>query len=393
MQRSVRPYECSDPGRAKNAVATSRICYHDRAACGLVDCGAMKTVSRFEANLLRLLHGFLQQTPLQQASPLLDADLERPPCLSRDAVALVIDTLGKGTVLLLARRGGWRHERHLRGGQVIEGRLWERTPPTQLGLTFSRNTLDFLMWLTAKKSKNESAKWSNVTDVTDGDEVFLHLSYEGLRGSEIGPRLLRSSPFDRLALTWLHYPDDHGRAGIENEPDFRPWVEGCRTAVLEALQPVLMDRWIQMENEKGSITGWQQMRNVGQAQETALDAFLTVIEDAGRLDLARFLLWALRRVVTVNATAELWTRSLREAAPRLADRAETYRGALAFLRQLPRLQQWERRARTVGYFDEGYHASQLWLRDWEQVEGDLLTERAQAIVHDLDPMRQTEDPS
>ena len=57
---------------------------------------------------------------------------------------------------------------------------------------------------------------------------------------------------------------------------------------------------------------------------------------------------------------------------------------------LPRLQQWERRARSVGFFDEGYHASQLWKADWERFEGDVLTERAQAVIRQLDPMRQTE---
>ena len=45
-------------------------------------------------------------------------------------------------------------------------------------------------------------------------------------------------------------------------------------------------------------------------------------------------------------------------------------------------------ARGVGYFDEGYAASQLWKADWEQVQGDLMVERAHAIVRQLDPMRQ-----
>ena len=36
----------------------------------------MKSVSRFEANLLRLLHFFLHQAPIQQALQLLDAKLE-----------------------------------------------------------------------------------------------------------------------------------------------------------------------------------------------------------------------------------------------------------------------------------------------------------------------------
>ena len=68
----------------------------------------MKSVSRFEANLLRLLHYFLQQAPVQQALPLLEAKLDRPRCLSRAAVELVQDALAKGIMLLLVRLGGWR---------------------------------------------------------------------------------------------------------------------------------------------------------------------------------------------------------------------------------------------------------------------------------------------
>src|SRR3712207_2905243 len=98
----------------------------------------MKSVSRFEANLLHLLHYFLQQAPIQEALPLLEAKIDRPRCLSRDAVELVKDALGKGCVLLLVRLGGWRRERFLRGERPAEGRLWERTKPAGLGLSFSR---------------------------------------------------------------------------------------------------------------------------------------------------------------------------------------------------------------------------------------------------------------
>src|SRR5262245_50950508 len=101
----------------------------------------MKAVSRFEANLLRLLHFFLQQAPIQQALPLLESRLDRPSCLGRNATELVRDALGKGIVMLLVRAGGWRIERFLREEKPVEGRLWERTTPNRLGLHFSGNSL------------------------------------------------------------------------------------------------------------------------------------------------------------------------------------------------------------------------------------------------------------
>jgi FtsH ternary system domain X6 len=377
-----------------------------------------KSVSRFEANLLRLLHFFLQQAPVQQALQLLEAKLERPKCLSRNAVELVKDALAKGCVLLLAGRnpsrlGGWRIERHLRDERIVQGRLWERTPPAQLGLSFSRNTLDFLVWVTAKKLDEDKKGWQPIADLTLGDLLLLYFAYERLRNNEMGGNLLKQPPLDTHGLGWLAFPDDHARSGLTGQPDFKPWVTGLGACLLEAFQPALAERWVEMEVDKGNITGWQQMRDLGLAQERVLDAFLTVVEKEGRYDLARFLLMAAARILPENVTAQLWVKSLRQTAQRLADRAETYRGALAFLRVLPRLQQWAQRARATGYMDEGYQAMQLWLTEWERFEregeagshvesntlrtgrspfagGDVLTQRAQAIIRQQDPMRQTE---
>jgi hypothetical protein len=354
----------------------------------------MKSVSRFEASLLRLLHYFLQQAPVQQALPLLEAKLDRPRCLSRSAVELVQDALAKGTMLLLVRLGGWRRERFLRNEKAVEGRLWERTAPEKLGLSFTRNTLDFLVWVTAKKPTEDKKGWQPPHEsLTEGDLLLLYFAFEALRGNDMGAELLKRQPLARHGLCWLTFPDDYARAGVSDTPDFGPWATGLGACIIEALQPVLAERWLQMEVDKGKLTSWQAMRDLGQAQERALDGFLKASEAAGRLDLARFLLQTAARLVTRNATPVHWTGNLRQQAQRLADRAETYRGALAFLRQLPRLQEWDRRARSVGYFDEGYAASQLWKADWERYQGDEVTERALAIIRQLDPMRQTEGRS
>lgn len=101
----------------------------------------MKAVSRFEANLLAVLRFFLRKAPAAQAHPLIQKPHDAPPCLSRPAVDLVQDTLAKGTMLLLAHGRGWHRERFLRDGRAVEGRLWQRTKPEELGLDFTRHTL------------------------------------------------------------------------------------------------------------------------------------------------------------------------------------------------------------------------------------------------------------
>src|SRR5438105_14767605 len=105
----------------------------------------MQNVSRFEANLLHLLYYFLRREPPERALALVENRCDAPACLSPGAVRLVRDALGKGCPHLLATRGGWRKERFLRGEQVRDGRLWERTPPPDLGLAFSPQTLAFLL--------------------------------------------------------------------------------------------------------------------------------------------------------------------------------------------------------------------------------------------------------
>jgi hypothetical protein len=352
----------------------------------------MQTVSRFEANLLRLLHYFLRREPPERALPLVENRCPPPPCLSRPAVRLVEEALAKGCVLLLAQRGGWRVERHLRGEKAVEGRLWERTAPKDLGLPFSRHTLEFLIWITAARPGDKEPRWQPSPDaLTPGDLLVLFFAHEGLRetAESLGASQLRlRTPFVQHGLCWLAYPEDFSGAAPGVRPDFGPWTSGLGACMLEALQPELAARWVQVEGGKERITDPQVMRGLGQAQDRVLSAFLDAVEAAGRLDLARFVLRAAAQLLGTYANAGMWSGSLQMGGQRLADRAATYQAAVAFLRHLERLQHWERRARVVGYFDEGYAASQLWKSDWDHYQGDALVGRAQGIIHTLDPMQQ-----
>jgi hypothetical protein len=350
----------------------------------------MQSVSRFEANLLRLLWYFLRREPLERVLPLLENRCKAPACLQRGAIHLVKDALAKGCVLQLARRGGWRRERFLRGGQVVEGRLWERTPPSELGLTFSPHVLGFLVWITANRPGDSERPWRPREDeLALGDRLLLYFAHEGLRNAAAGlgaPALRAQQPFVQHALCWLAFPDDYVAAPADARPNFAPWTNDVGACILEALQPELARHWIEVECGKERISDPQAMRGLGLAQERVLTAFLDAIEQAGRMDLARFLLQASAALLGPHAHAGTWMARLNVAGQRVADRVEIYQAATILPRTLERLQSWERRARGVGFFDEGYAASQLWKADWEQVQGDVLAERARAIVRQLQPM-------
>lgn len=350
----------------------------------------MKVVSRFEASLLRILHFFLGHAPPQQAVPLVQSRCPPPPCLSRVAVELVEDTLAKGCTLFLARQGGWRKDRFVRGDQVAGGRLWERTPPGELGLKFSRHTLDFLMWITATDPREEQATWSAPPhELTPADWLFFFLAYTALRDdAELTKALAGQVGFHRNALCRLTYPEAFPPVAMDADLGYETWTQGVGGCILEALQPLLTAHWIRLESGKARMTDWTALQALGEAQERVLDGFLDALERANRLDLAHFLLQATARLLPPGAAPHLWVSdAARTAPPRMADRVNMQHAALALLRQVDRFRDWERRARSVGYFDEGYQASQLTKEAWERYGGDDLHGRAHTIIRELDPLR------
>jgi hypothetical protein len=142
------------------------------------------------------------------------------------------------------------------------------------------------------------------------------------------------------------------------------------------------------ERGKAQTGDWNQMRLLGRSQERVLEQFLRDADGAGRPDLARFVLGAAVELLAGDLTPAFWIGGLQGTGPaRLADRLEIQRSALAFLRQIDRLQRWERRARTSGYFDEDYAIGQLWKADWERADGDAVAARAQALLRQIEPLR------
>jgi len=351
----------------------------------------MQTVSRFEANLLRLLYYFLRREPIERALPLVENRCQAPPCLSRTAVRLVQDALAKGCTFLLSQRGGWIRERFLRGEQAVEGRLWQRTRPSELGLSFSGHALEFLVWITAARPGDKDPQWEpEEADLTAADRLLLFFAHQGLRdcGEGLGAAELRKRPpYVQHGLCWLAYPEDFTQAPADAVPNFAVWTSGLGACIVEALQPELSERWIQVEGNKERIAAPQNMRALGQAQEKALQGFLDAVEKAERLDLARFLLRAATVIVNPYAHAGMWTGALHTTGMRLADRTAAYQAAMVFLHQMPRFQRWAHRARATGFFDEGYQAAQLYLADWERYGMAALCDRAQTIVHQMDPLR------
>ena len=348
-------------------------------------------VSRFEYNLLRLLRFAVGHMPVEQALTLIMAKSLMPPCLSAVCVRLAERTMGTACVLALVRNGGWRADTFLRGDKPATGRAWERLPLNERELTFSERPLSFLMWLTAEKpGEPDAAKWNlPADDLTPGDALFFWLAFDAMRldpalqAMAIGKKVFRDNPLCRLMSPGEF--DTEEPAGLR----FEPWMSGPRAAILECLQPALASRWIRSERTKGQIDDWRRMRTIGTAEARTLAAFLAAANTAKRPDLARFLLRTASAILTQpDLTPGYWTAGLKGSGPmRLADRLETQRVALVLPRQLEALQQWDRRARGVGYFDDDYAAAQWWKGEWEAANGDALTATARKLLDQLEPLR------
>jgi hypothetical protein len=200
--------------------------------------------------------------------------------------------------------------------------------------------------------------------------------------------MLQRQPLAQHGLCWLAYPEDfHAAPAAGAGPQFACWTAGVGACILEALQPELAQRWIQVEGNKERIIDPRLMLGQGRAQERVLTAFLDEVYKLRRLDLARFLLQAEAKLLTAHAHSSMWISGLQTTGLRLADRAAVYQAALVLVRQMERFRDWTRWARSIGYLDEEYTAAQLWLADWEQYQGDTLVQRALAILRQVDPMR------
>jgi hypothetical protein len=284
-------------------------------------------------------------------------------------------------------------ERYLRNDRPCEGRLWERTPPREMGLHFTKGTLEFLMWVTAEKPDDPKGRGPDVAEkqLTPADWMVCYLAYTALRGTPLAGATRSWPVFVRNPLCRLAFPADFPRA---TKPiDFAPWTKGLSGCILEGLQAELTDAWVEVERQKGRTTAWQQMQETGRAQERELTAFLSALESTRRRDLVRFLLRTLQVVMTPDPTGDPWVAGLTLTGTRLADRAETYRCAMMLVRQLERFRGWAVSTRGIGYFDEGYAAAQMWLSDWERYQGEELARRGRALQRQLELLPSARGPS
>lgn len=348
----------------------------------------MKEVSEFEARLLRILRCLMHRTSVEQSLSLFVQSVPRPRCLSRHCIELVQDGLSKGVTEWLAR-SGYLSGQFCKNESVSSGRLWQRHTPEVLRLTFSRNSMELLIWLT---SENFTVPTADVAidseSATTGDRILALMTFAALRSTLGAPVLLKQPLFERHGLISLLFPDNVAVMTDVRIPEIDFWYQKDRFWVLEALQSKLAHQWYRIENFKRTLSNLDDLQKIGNFQSVVLATLLDTSEQAGRKDLCVFLLKAARQLFQ-NASEDRWYDRMDLRLLRMAERSELYRCALAFFRCIERLNRWNLQAQDVGFYDEDYRASQLWKSEWERLGGDQIHQRTQRIIELVDPLRTT----
>ncbi len=345
----------------------------------------MIIVRPFEADLLRALQAILAVNPAGSPLGLVLRKCPRPRCLSRPAIELIEQTLALGIVRRLARSGGWRLERFLRDGKPVEGRLWQRSGVSELGLHFSRGTVDFLIALVADEPETwASSEPPDFELTTVGDELLALFTYRAFQATKLGTIFRNLRCFRDNELCRLVDPVGFSERQDAGDVTFKRWVAPARAWVLEALADEFASAWIVAEPVRRQVVELAQVRRIGHEQVRVAAAYLDAAGSLERRDLARFVLDAARELLADPAGLTAWWDRIDFRRTRLADRSEARLATLGSLNGLDRLQSWTRQCREIGYFDEGYSAAKLWLAEWEQFDGDELCRRFRNLVRATD---------
>ena len=276
----------------------------------------------------------------------------------------------------LWRRDGATPRASIVGNRVVRGRIWERYPVTSL--QFTPATLMLLRWLVGSplatgnlvpelNGKLEGDKRRLRADgptfedtLAIGDQVAIYLALD-LAADSAPLRVIARQPLvQRAPLAWLGFA--HLMTG--EPPDFAPLVTGAGAIVVDALAGELATKWRAAELAKRGLDNPDELLAFGRAQSHTLDAFMAACDNAGRRDLAGFVLDAAQPLLARGVSP---APQLLDPTKPLSTRSEARLAAGALLRGVKRWAEWDEQHRGVRFIDDGYDAAQFLLARFEPI--------------------------
>ncbi len=333
----------------------------------------MIEVSAAEANLLTIARTAVGLVPPADVMRLIVTSVTPPPKLGPTARQVLSDTLARGTVLGLARQGGW-----LPG---LGGRGWERH--ALMPLTFTSNTVRLLQWvLRTPLGETEVTPLTLRGEFTLAEQVLVTLLLDALRGTGCDGALARQAPVRESPLVVLAHAAELARvAPLEALPTFD--VKAL-AGPIDGLRSLLGRSWLAAEKAKRDLDQPEVLRRIGAAQGAVLHSFLEAIGEVPNRPLAAFLVDAAAGFFAVRRSSEDLVRALSPDAP-LRERVEARRAAGAFQRGLLQLRTWDQEHRSIRFIDDGYDVAQALVKDWERLGEQGFTAAAQ-LVAELDAL-------
>jgi hypothetical protein len=172
-------------------------------------------------------------------------------------------------------------------------------------------------------------------------------------------------------------------------PDFAPLATGAGAIVVDALAKELADRWRAAELAKRALVNPDELLAYGRAQSHALDAFMAACDQAGRRDLAGFVLDAARPLLAHSVSP---APELLDPTKPLSTRSEARLAAGALLRGVRRWAAWDGEHRGVRFIDDDYETAQLLLARFEPI-GRAGSDVAAQLLSELAGLRTTLAPN
>ncbi|MGC4116937.1 MAG: hypothetical protein QM765_20725 [Myxococcales bacterium] len=348
----------------------------------------MSVVAASEAELLAIARALVGELEVEAIEPIVRTRRTLAPKQGPTSMRLLEHTLAAGSVLQLARRGGWRSKRHLAGIQVVSGRFWELHPDTPLA--FSDASIKILRWIHEHPmALDDLPAIPSKAPLTPADELVAYLACDLLVKAGCASAISRAGIFGRSALCWLGFPlEVRGTKAASHLPPearrFAEFLAGPSAPLVEALQDDLRRRWVAVERGKTKVRDCATLAEIGRTQKVLLDAWLDALQQAGRQDLALFLVDAAVQLLPPGVTSRHFVGTVDPRAP-LGDRNEARRSAGMFLRALLRIGQWVEQWRTTPFFEDTHASAQMLLGAFEPL-GDAGLQRAQTVLHELETL-------
>lgn len=350
----------------------------------------MSLVAASEAELLSIARALVGELQVEAVEPLVRTRRVLAPKQGPTSMRLLEHTLAAGCVLQLARRGGWRSKRHLQSGKVASGRFWELHPDTSL--EFSQASLRIVRWIHEHPmALDDLPAIPSAEPLTPADELVAYLACDLLVKAGCGTAISRGAIFGRSALCWLAFPMElrgtgkaGAEAGLSHAKRFAEFLASPSAPLAEALQDDLKSRWVAIARSQPRIRDCALLEEMGATQRLVLDAWLDALQQAGRQDLALFLVDAGVALLPPGVTSRHFVGAVDPRAP-LSDRNEARRATGTFLRALVRLAGWVEQWRATPFFEDAFQAAQMLLSAWEPF-GDEGLRRAQCVLRELETL-------